>query len=84
MIYTFLDTGVLDELLQIPAFSSIERSIQIKEEFHERMIRGEKLIIPFAAMIEIGNHIAQIKNNDSERKRCAAQYAEFLDKSRNN
>lgn len=84
MIYTFLDTGVLDEVLQIPAFSSIETSNQIKKEFNERIRRGEKLIIPFAAMIEIGNHIAQIRTNDSERKRCAAQFAEFLDKSRNN
>ena len=84
MIYTFLDTGVLDELLQIPAFSKEGRSMWIKEEFKERMNRGEKLIIPFAAIIEIGNHIAQIKNNDNERKRCAAQFAEFLDKSRNN
>lgn len=35
-------------------------------------------------MIEVGNHIAQIKNNDNERKRCARQFAEFLDRSRNN
>lgn len=84
MTYTFLDTGVLDELLQIPAFSGTERSMQIKEEFNVRMTRGEKLIIPFAVMIEVGNHIAQIKTNDSERKRCAERFAEFLEKSRNN
>lgn len=84
MIYTFLDTGVLDELLEIPGHFSKSRSKQVKIEFNERIVNGEKLIIPFAAMIEIGNHIAQIKNNDNERKRCAGQFAEFLDKSRNN
>lgn len=84
MTYTFLDTGVLDELLQIPAFSNEEQNRKIKQEFHERISRGEKLIIPFASMIEIGNHIAQIKNNDSDRRRCASEFAEFLDKSRNN
>ena len=84
MIYTFLDTGVLDELLQIPNYSNTETSKRIKEEFNERILSGEKLIIPFAAMIEIGNHIAQIKTNDGERKRCAGQFAEFLARSRNN
>ena len=84
MIYTFLDTGVLDELLQIPAYSDDGKSAQIKMEFKERINRGEKLMIPFAAVIEIGNHIAQIKTNDKERRRCAEQFAEFLDKSRNN
>ncbi len=84
MIYTFLDTGVLDELLVIPGFHNADRSKQVKDEFKERISKGEKLIIPFAAMIEIGNHIAQIKNNDSERKRCAEQFADFLDMSRNN
>ena len=84
MIYTFLDTGVLDELLRIPGYFNEDRSKRIKTEFNERIKKGEKLIIPFAVMIEIGNHIAQIKNNDSERKRCAVQFAEFLDKSRNN
>lgn len=84
IIYTFLDTGVLDELLTIPSYYNEERSKQIKIEFNQRIKKGEKLIIPFAAMIEIGNHIAQIKNNTNERKRCAAQFAEFLDKSRNN
>ena len=83
MRYTFLDTGVLDELLKIPKHSDEERSKQVKAEFDERIHRGEKLIIPFAAMIELGNHVAQIKN-ENERKRCAASFSEFLDSSRNN
>ena len=84
MIYTFLDTGVLDELLVIPGYFNEDRSRKVKTEFKERIDNGEKLIIPFAAMIEIGNHIAHIKNNDKERKRCAGKFAEFLNKSRNN
>ncbi len=48
MIYTFLDTGILDELLKIPAHSNAEDSEKIKEEFRERIDSGEKLIIPFA------------------------------------
>lgn len=83
MVYTFLDTGVLDELIAIPGYSNSEQSLQIKMEFQTRIGLGEKLIIPYAAMIEIGNHIAQIKN-DRERQRCAVQFSEFLNHSRNN
>ena len=83
MVYTFLDTGVLDELMVIPGYSELEQAKWVKEEFRLRIHQGERLIIPYAAMIEIGNHIAQVKK-DSDRQRCAVQFSEFLNQSRNN
>lgn len=83
MRYTFLDTGILDELLEIPTYSNKEKSTEIKKEFEARCRNGERMIIPFAAMIEVGNHIAQIKSSDTERQRCANQFAEFLKDSSN-
>ena len=45
MIYTFLDTGVLDELLEIPGHFSEDRSKQIKSEFKGRVKNGEKFVV---------------------------------------
>ena len=82
MVYTFLDTCILDELIRIPSFTDPVKSEQIHKEFKERRNRKEKLILPYSVMIEAGNHIAQIKN-DTERLRCAKQFIEFLDMSYN-
>lgn len=46
------------------------------------MNKKEKFILPYSVMIELGNHIAQIKN-DAERLRCVKQFIEFLDMTYN-
>lgn len=81
MNITFVDTCVLDELLAVPGFS--QQSEKVREEFNRRIQAGERIVIPFAAMIELGNHIAGVKH-DENRIRCADRFCEFLEMSLSN
>lgn len=64
--FTFVDTSVLCELLEVPGKSSPERAGALKEEADRRHQAGERFVIPITAVIETGNHIAQADGNRFE------------------
>lgn len=66
----FVDTSVLCEILAVPGKS--QRVDAIKTELAERVRDGERLILPAAAIIETGNHIAQLSDGHSRRDRAEA------------
>jgi hypothetical protein len=69
----FVDTSVLDEILDVPGWSQDPGRLQT--EFAERVRRGEQLIIPASALIETGNHISQSTGN---RRAAAVRYEKLI------
>lgn len=64
----FLDSSILLELLEVPGKS--QRKAVIADELKDRVDAGETLLLPTAAIIETGNHIAQLPDG-AARRRCA-------------
>ncbi|WP_049154685.1 hypothetical protein [Corynebacterium aurimucosum] len=61
----FIDTSVLDNLLAIP--HKCQAKEQAKIDFAERQSENAKFILPITAVIETGNHIAQLPQGDVRR-----------------
>ncbi len=74
---TFIDTSVLCELLDVPGLAS--RAAEVQAEFQQRVAAGERFIVPLTAVVETGNHIAQVKHGD--RRRAAAQFVTLLQRA---
>lgn len=74
----FIDTSVLVEVLGVPGKS--QRSAQIRQELSDRHAAGEQLVLPAAAIVETGNHIAQLPNGD-DRRRYASSLARILEQA---
>lgn len=60
-----MDTCILLELLDVPKHN--ERHSDITEEFQRLEDIGADLILPMAAIIEAGNHIADLPNGHDRR-----------------
>lgn len=73
----FLDTSVLLNVLNVPRKNG-ERAM-VLPRFRDLVKAGAVLIIPMAAVIEVGNHIAQLPG-DSRHAR-ATVFEDFLRKS---
>jgi hypothetical protein len=71
---TFVDTSILDELMEVPGFC--QNSEDIKGLFQERVESGEAFIISITAIVETGNHISQSQGN---RRAAAERFARLLD-----
>jgi hypothetical protein len=67
-VVTFVDTSVLCNLLDVPLMS--DRSAEVKAEARARGEHGERFVLPVTAVIETGNHIANVKQGD---RRAAAE-----------
>lgn len=78
----FLDTSVFCNILNVP-FMSDERDLAV-EEFKEIVENSEqeKIILPFATIIETGNHIAHI-NEGYFRYKIAQKFSEAVLKTIN-
>lgn len=68
-LVTFVDTSILLEVLAVPGKS--QQPENVRTELRERTETGETLILPTAAIIETGNHIAQLDGR-ARRDRAAA------------
>lgn len=72
----FIDTSVFVNILDVPKMNN-ER----KEVMHrlKELITGEgnALILPFATIIETGNHIAHCANGN-ERRRAAERFKDYI------
>lgn len=76
----FIDTSVLTEILQVPNKYSQSRHEMIMKELNSMIMGKDTLILPFATIIETGNHIAQ--NGDGRQKReCAQRFVECITKT---
>jgi predicted nucleic acid-binding protein len=75
-VVVFLDTSVLVEVLRVPGKS--QRSEEILLELRERTDAGQSLILPTAAIIETGNHIAQL-GSGTQRRTLAERFAKLLE-----
>ena len=74
----FVDTSVLLNLLNVPRKNSDHK--KLTAEF-KALVRADALfVIPIAAVVEVGNHIAQLPNGHDRRDR-AQQFAVFLQSS---
>ena len=74
----FVDTSVLLNVLDVPGKNS-DRTTVIAE-FKALVAASTTLDIPVAAVIEVGNHIAQLPSGADRRSR-AAQFSLFLSRS---
>lgn len=70
----FLDTSVLTNLLDVPRRNS-DRG-EVATQFKGLVERKATFVIPFAAVIETGNHIAQCEGH--ARRQCTSRLADFL------
>lgn len=70
----FLDTSVLLNVLDVPRKNS-DRD-QVRAEFARLGVEGATLIIPIAAVVEVGNHLAQLPGH--ERRDRSRTFATFL------
>ncbi len=65
-VVTFLDTSVLCEVLRVPG--KCQQPEEIRRELRERLAANESLLLPTAAIIETGNHIAQAADGNQRRE----------------
>ncbi len=70
----FLDTNVLLNVLDVPGKNS-DRA-EVVTEFRRLRAAGATLIIPIAAVVEVGNHLAQLAGH--ERQDRSRTFAAFL------
>lgn len=76
----FIDTTVFVEILQVPNKYSQLQHEAVMEELNQMIIGRDTIILPFATIIETGNHIAQ--NGDGRQKReCAQRFVECIIKT---
>lgn len=71
----FVDTSILLNLLDVPGKSSDKDTVV--DEFRSLVAAQATLIIPIAAVVEVGNHIAQLANG-RYRKDRAERFQTFL------
>jgi len=64
----FVDTSVLCELLDVPGRASCPEETRC--ELRRRLEAGDRFVLPVTAVIETGNHIANVKTGD---RRAAAE-----------
>jgi hypothetical protein len=72
---TFIDTSVLVEVLKVPGKN--QRYAEITAELRERLEARQSMILPTAAIIETGNHIAHV-DDGGQRRSLAEGLARLL------
>lgn len=72
----FIDTSVLDNLLEIPKKSQDRE--QVKKDFSKRQSENSRFILPITAVIETGNHIAQLSDGQV-RRAIAEKFSQMLE-----
>ncbi len=75
-IVTFVDTSVLVEVLRVPG--KHQRADKVVHELRTRTEAGQSMILPSAAIIETGNHIAQVRDG-TERRTAAERFSKVLE-----
>lgn len=72
----FIDTSVLLNILKVPDKAQNVEAVKAQlTSYHQN---GSTLLLPITAVIETGNHIAQIKGHKYEKKTCAQKFSDML------
>mgnify|MGYP000854895146 CR=1 FL=1 len=71
----FIDTSILVNLLDVDGHN--ESADAVRAEFRKLADSTDEMMLPWAAIIETGNHIAQIKNGD-RRRVCAQRFSAMV------
>jgi hypothetical protein len=74
-VVTFVDTSILCNILRVPNKCSDHEAVL--SEAQARQARGELFIIPVTAVVETGNHIAQVRTGD--RRAAAERFVGLID-----
>lgn len=73
-----VDTSVLLNILDVPGRN--ERRTEVLAELGELIESGDHLFIPMAAIVEVGNHIAQL-GNGAQRRAAAERFVAEVKKA---
>lgn len=65
-VVTIVDTCVFLNVLDVPGFNQNRGSVL--DEVERRIRAGENLLLPFCAILETGNHIAQLSDGGNRRR----------------
>lgn len=76
----FIDTSVMLNLLEVP--DKCSDAAKVKAEWKQNLESNDVLIMPYATIIETGNHIAHISNGN-KRREIAGKFGVFLRKTAN-
>ena len=71
----FIDTSILCNIVPVPGFD--QHREKVRAEMKEYVKKKAKFILPITAVIETGNHIAQLPNGD-KRRESAERFSEIL------
>jgi hypothetical protein len=67
---SFIDTSILCNLVPVPGFDQDRE--QVVREMGARLNDGESFVLPITAVVETGNHIAQLNSGDARRKAASS------------
>ena len=62
----FIDTSILCNIVPVPGFNQDQE--EVRAEMKELVEKKAKFVLPITAVIETGNHIAQLPDGDKRRK----------------
>lgn len=66
MSIALIDTSIFCNIIPVPGFDQSRN--EVLEELEELILAGASLLLPMAAVLETGNHIAQCGNGRIRRK----------------
>ena len=66
-----VDSSVLLNVLDVPGFNQTREDV--REEFSTLVEAEDDLLLPVAAMLETGDHVADLSHG-GERRRCAVRF----------
>lgn len=83
MFVHFIDTSVFTNIISIPGRN--QQRDDVMKELKELMLHKDQnvLVLPFAAIIETGNHIAHC-GDGNQRRKAAVKFAECIEKTIHN
>lgn len=73
-----VDTSVLLNILNVPGYNQDRDTVLT--EFEERIKARSRFQLPIAAIIETGNHIADVPNGH-HRRRCAEKFCDMVEEA---
>ncbi len=76
MSIVLMDTSVFCNVLDVPGFNQDRDSIL--SELEERIRSRDTLLLPMAAVLETGNHIAQIAGGGGLRRMVAQRFCDSV------
>lgn len=72
----FVDTSILANIVRVPGKD--QDYDDVIDELRRRIGLGEELVLPVTAVVECGNHVAQIKGAHNDRFAAARRFVDIL------